>query len=195
MNDKTRIANAVRRAKAVARIIGTSLLAYGLFLSAGHITEVGHAIGLAGHEAATLFVFVDILALYGKLLTSKLFVAKTRRIGYKLMSLGGALSLGCNVGAGLLHGNVGRAAYGAGIVAMIVLIEYATVNIKGKTVNLAERAPRKATAAVVTAQSNGKTWSPARRAAHEARKASPVSPGRPPVAAMSAAAMDAEFSD
>jgi hypothetical protein len=142
MQDKTKIAVAVGRAKAIARVIGVGLLAYGLWLSRGHITEVGYAIGLAVFEAETLFVLVDVVALFGKLLTSRLFVAKTRRIGYKLMALGGLLSLAANVAAGVLHGSLGRALYGAGIVAMIVLIEYATVNIKGKTVNTEPRAPR-----------------------------------------------------
>ncbi|HEX6872666.1 MAG TPA: hypothetical protein VF163_16335 [Micromonosporaceae bacterium] len=139
MNDKAKIALAVRRATGIARIIGFGLLGYGLYLSAGHITEVGHLIGLTGAEAGTLFIFVDIVALLGKLLTSKYFVAKTRRIGYKLMLAGGLLSLACNVAAGGAQGNPGRAAYGAFIVLMIVVIEYATVNIKGKTVNTEPR--------------------------------------------------------
>lgn len=154
MNEKAKIAKAVATARAIARLIGAGLLIYGLVLSAGHITDVARWIGLVGHEAATLFVFIDIVALFGKLLTIKLFVAKTRRIGYKLMGAGGGLSLACNVGAGLVVGNIGRALYGAFIVLMIVVIEYATVNIKGKTVNTEPRTRRpRSTMTVATATS------------------------------------------
>lgn len=139
MNDKIRIANAVRRVKIVARVIGTALLAYALFLSASHITEVGHMIGLAGIEAGTLFVFVDVMALFGKLLTLRYFVAKTRRIGYKLMLTGGLVSLVCNVTAGDTWGARG---YGAGIVCFAIAMEYATMNIKGKQVNTEPRRTR-----------------------------------------------------
>lgn len=162
MQDKIRIARAVGRAKAIARIIGVGLLAYGLWLSRGHITEIGYAIGLSVFEAETLFVLVDIVALLGKLLTSRLFVAKTRRIGYKLMVVGGALSLAANVTAGLLHGGLGRALYGAGVVAMIVLIEYATVNIKGKTVNTEPRA-RKAPEPITPRQAAARKGAETRR--------------------------------
>jgi hypothetical protein len=160
MQDKIRIARAVGRAKAIARVIGVGLLAYGLWLSRGHITEIGYAIGLPSFEAETLFVLVDVVALFGKLLTSRLFVAKTRRIGYKLMALGGLLSLAANVSAGFLHGSLGRALYGAGIVVMIVLIEYATVNIKGKTINTeprARKAPEQLSARQIAARKGAET--------------------------------------
>lgn len=177
MNDKIRIARAVQRAKTIARMIGAGLLAYGLYLSAGHITEVGQFIRLNSIEAHTLFVFIDIVALFGKLLTSSLLVAKTRRIGYKLMMLGGGLSLACNVAAGAVRSDWGRAGYGAFIVAMIVLIEYATVNIKGKTVNTEGRKPK--APVVAPATSVTRTWSPARRAAHLASKSNaPIPPQR-----------------
>lgn len=143
MQDKIRIAQAVRRAKTIARIIGVGLLAYGLYLSAGHITEIGLWLRLSDFEARTLFVLVDVVCLFGKLLTApRYFVAKTRRIGYRLMALGGMLSLACNVLAGVLHGGVGRAGYGAFVVTMIVVIEYAAANIKGKTIATEPRTPR-----------------------------------------------------
>jgi hypothetical protein len=181
MNDKIRIARAVKRAKTIARLIGVGLLAYGLYLSAGHITEIGFAIRLDPIEAHTLFVFIDVVALFGKLLTAVYFVARTRRIGYKLMGLGGGLSLACNIAAGAIHGDWGRAAYGAFIVGMIVLIEYATVNIKGKTINTEGRKPR-AQAPATMPTSATRTWSPARRAAHVASKANGI-PAQPSAAA------------
>lgn len=176
MNDKIRIARAVKRAKTIARLIGVGLLAYGLYISAGHITEIGFALKLASAEAHTLFVFIDVVALFGKLLTASYFVARTRRIGYRLMGMGGGLSLACNIMAGVILGAYGRAIYGAFIVGMIVLIEYATVNIKGKTINTEGRKPRAQAPAATT--SAIRTWSPARRAAHVASKAATQVPAQ-----------------
>jgi hypothetical protein len=134
--DKAKIAKAVNRMKLIGRTIGLGIMGYGLWISAGHITEVGHALQLTDMEAKTLFIFVDVVALFGKLLTSHYLVAKTRRIGFKLMVSGGAASLLCNVTAGLLTGGLGRALYGVVIVAIVAGIEYATLNIKGKTVDV-----------------------------------------------------------
>lgn len=134
--DKAKIAKAVNRAKLIGRVIGTGIMGYGLYLSAGHITEVGHAMHLASMEAKTLFIFVDVVALFGKILTSQHLVAKTRRNGYKLMIAGGAASLICNITAGLLTGGFGRAIYGAIIVGIVAALEYVTLNIKGKNVNI-----------------------------------------------------------
>lgn len=134
--NKAKIAKAVNRTKMIGRIIGLVIMGYGLYISADHITQVGHWMRLTDMEAKTLFVFVDVVALFGKLLTSHHLVAKTRRIGYKLMIGGAAVSLICNVMAGLLTGGAGRAIYGAAIVGIVGAIEYATLNIKGKTVNV-----------------------------------------------------------
>ncbi len=138
--DKAKIAKAVNRTKMIGRIIGLVIMGYGLYISADHITQVGH--WLTNMEAKTLFVFVDVVALFGKLQTSHHLVAKTRRNGYRLMIGGAAVSLICNVTAGLLSGGAGRAIYGAAIVGIVGVIEYTTLNIKGKTVNMEAKRSR-----------------------------------------------------
>lgn len=132
----------VTKAQATARRIvafgltsGIMFVIYCLFLSREHITYVGYAIRLKPLEAETLFLFVDFLALFGKMLTHKHLSARTRRIGYKWMIGGGAASLVCNVLAGLLQGNYGEAGYGAALVGLIVFLEYTIANTKAKAAN------------------------------------------------------------
>ena len=142
MNDKIKAAAAAKRTMVIGVVSGALIALYGLVISREHITEVGHAIGLNKLEAETLFVFVDFIALYGKMLTSKRLAAKTRRIGYRFLVFGGLASLACNVVAGFLHGKIGAAGYGAFIVGIVAALEYAIANTKAKTTSTAPAEPR-----------------------------------------------------
>lgn len=92
---RTFLTNPVRRTVAMGILSGALIAVYGLYLSREHITHVGYAMGLKPLEAETLFIFIDIVAIYGKMLTSKHLTAKTRRTGYKFLAFGGAASLVC----------------------------------------------------------------------------------------------------
>ncbi len=134
---------AARRTVILGITSGALIALYGLYISREHITHIGYVMGLDMLEAETLFVFIDFVAIYGKILTSKRLAAKTRRIGYRLLALGGLLSLACNVSSGLLHGAIGKAIYGAGIVAIVAVIEYAIANTKPKTTAKSSNRARK----------------------------------------------------
>lgn len=114
---------------------------YALFISREHITFCGYAIHLKSMEAETLFIFVDFLAMFGKMLQSKRLSAKTNRIGTKWMIGAGSISLVCNIMAGILQGNYGEAGYGAAIVGLIVALEYTIMNIKAKRTATATAKP------------------------------------------------------
>jgi hypothetical protein len=84
-------------------------------------------------ECETLFVIVDFVALYGKLLMSKRLTAKTRRIGKWSLVVAGSASLACNVAAGILRGSLGAAFYGTIIIVGVVgRLEYVVANTKAK---------------------------------------------------------------
>jgi hypothetical protein len=121
-----------RRIVVFGLLSGVAFAVYCLFLSREHITFVGYFIRLKPLEAETLFLFVDFLAMFGKMLTSKHLSARTRRIGYKWMIGGGTASLICNVLAGVLQNNYGEAGYGAALVGLICFLEYTIANTKAK---------------------------------------------------------------
>lgn len=134
MNDKIKAAAAAKRTVITGLVSGALIALYGLWISRDHITHIGYALGLTPLEAETLFIFIDFVAIYGKMLTSKRLSAKTRRIGYKFLAFGGAASLACNVASGILRGSVGGAVYGAFIVGIVAALEYAIANTKAKAV-------------------------------------------------------------
>ena len=112
--DFAKIANLVRF---LVTLVTAAILAFVLYVSRDHITEVAYWMGLRGYQAETLFILVDIVALTGKVLNTGYFDKPTRRMGFKLMLGAGTASLACNVGAGILiHSSAGLAVYGAMIV-------------------------------------------------------------------------------
>lgn len=119
-----------KRTATFGMISGLLFAGYALFLSRENITHVGYVIHLKPIEAETLFLFVDFLALFGKMLTGKRLQAKTRRIGYKWMIGGGTASLACNFFSGAVNGNYGEALYGTALVLLIVALEYTIANTK-----------------------------------------------------------------
>lgn len=174
MQDKDKAAAAARRTARIGILSGVLIFGYGLWVSRSHITHIGHWLDLSRFEAETLFILVDFLALYGKVLTSPRLSAKTRRYGFRVMMLGLALSTVCNVGSGLIAGKIGGAIYGVFLVAIIVVVEYGVSITKAKTKSPTVRA---------TGQSPTPRQLAARKAAAtRARKATaPVSPGVGPV--------------
>lgn len=148
---RTFVADPVRRTVAAGILSGALITIYGLFLSRDHITFCGYAIRLTPLEAETLFIFVDVVAGFGKMLMSHRLVAKTRRIGRSLLIAGGSVSLICNVASGIMHHSIGAAVYGAGIVGLIAWLEYAVANIKGKAARIAKSADATARGALVVA--------------------------------------------
>lgn len=182
-----RIADRVRLA---VTITATLIMMYALFVSRDHITHVAHLIGLGGYQAETLFVLIDLPALVGKAMMLTYFAKRTRDAGRLLMILSGSLSVVCNVTSGWFGGGIGPAGYGAFVVFMFLLLEWAVVRIKPAAsvtrARNAESAPSQAPA--LTNRQIG-----ARKAAEtRARKAAaPVSPGMASVPAPRASTLDA----
>jgi hypothetical protein len=185
MNDKLQATETARKIVNSGLTFGVILGIYTLWISRDHITHIGYAIGLGGFEAQTLFLLVDFIAVYGKVLTNRKLSAKTRRIGKQGLLTGLGLSLVCNVMSGLIKGGiipadlavggVGAAIYGVFIVAMLVWIEHAVSNTKAKASTTERRAPRapKAPAEALTPRQIA-----ARKGAETKRRnaAMPVSP-------------------
>jgi hypothetical protein len=165
--DKAKAMAAAKRIATSGIVFGIVLGLYTLFVSRTHITHIGYAIGLPTFEAETLFLLVDFIAIFGKLLTNRKLSAKTRRIGRQGMKTGLILSLICNVASGLMTGGYGAAGYGAFIVGMLLWIEYAVANIKPKT-----SAPRSAsTTPAQPARRTNPVRSEAARKGHATRAA------------------------
>lgn len=186
MNDKLKAAAAAKRTVAMGIVSGLLIALYGLWISRGHITHIGYALKLTPFEAETLFVLVDFLAIYGKVLTHKRLQAKTRRIGYRMMLAGGTLSLTCNVASGVMSGGIGAALYGAFVVGIVAWLEYAIANTKAKATQTAARAPR---AAKATTQPELTARQVSARKGAETRKrnaAAQISPGRVPLVELNA---------
>lgn len=142
MNDKARAAETARKIARSGITFGVALGIYTLAVSRGHITHIGYAIGLSKFEAETLFLLVDFIAVFGKVMTHPRLSARTRRIGREGLLAGLGLSLACNVVSGLIAGGIipedlsgggiGPAGYGAFIVTILVWIERAVSSCKPK---------------------------------------------------------------
>lgn len=185
MQDKLKAAKAAKRTMVMGIVSGALIALYGLWISRGHITHIGYALKLTPFEAETLFVLVDFLAIYGKVLTNRRLVAKTRRIGYRMMLTGGALSLACNVASGVMSGGFGAAGYGAFVVGIVAWLEYAIANTRAKSISLEPRTPRarKASEPELTPRQVA-----ARKGAETRRRnaTAPVSPGEVPLSELNA---------
>lgn len=149
-NEDTRAAH---KTVVLGIISGLIIGLYGLFVSRSHITEVAYWANIGGDwECETAFIVVDVLVLYGKILTSKRLTAKTRRAGYRLMVIGGIASVLCNIGAGLIHGSYGASVWGVAIVGVVALIEHSiSVTEAKRTIKRAAKATAPAAPAVVKA--------------------------------------------
>lgn len=176
MNDFVTTANRIRKYVTAAV---TGLMVYALWVSMTHITYVATWAGIPGAEAKTAFILVDLVALIGKVFQLKYFAASTRKHGRQMTYVSGSISLACNVFAGILHGSVGAAVWGAFVVGMFLYLESKIAKIKpaaavtraknAESETEISKAPAKVPAAV--GPRGGKVWTPERRAAFEARKA------------------------
>src|SRR5262245_4978208 len=119
------------RVRLVVTLVATLIMVYALLVSRDHITHVARLIGLTGYQAETLFVLIDLPALVGKAMMLPYFAKRpTRNTGRLLMTLSGSLSVVCNVTSGWFGGGIGPAGYGAFVVFMFLLLEWAVVRIK-----------------------------------------------------------------
>jgi hypothetical protein len=104
----------------IARVVTLMFMIGTAAISFRHIVTVSVALGL-GWEAWTVPFLVDGIAVLGLAGRGKRFAKSTQRAGLLLVTVGGALSLFCNVQAG--H-NVGQKAYGVLIVGGFILTEW-----------------------------------------------------------------------
>lgn len=178
------------RIKTAVIIAVTLVMAYALYVSREHITEVATWLGVPGWQATTAFILVDLPALIGKILQTKYFAASTRKVGGRLTYFSGGLSLVCNIGAGVIHGSYGAAEWGAFVVIMFLVLESVITKIKpSSAVTRAKNAAAENTIArATTAQPLTPRQIAARKgAATRARNAArPVSPGAVPLATLNA---------
>ena len=162
-------------------------------LSAQHIVETGLRLGL-DWEAYTLPGFVDGIAIVGKVSMLPRFSRAFRRSGFRLLMLGGTLSLACNVYAG--H-NLGQRLFGVLVVAGFMALESHATKADRTAIAEPVRESRKLEPQVAAARARKARatreanrlakMTPAQRAAEtRARRATaPTSPGFGPVPAPS----------
>ncbi len=170
------------------QIIGSvvwALLLLAATVSAAHIIETAHKLGLTDWQAYTAPALIDLVAIIGKLSMATCFSESFRRSGFRLLMAGGTVSLACNVFAGE---NLGERAFGVLVVGAFMLLEHhatkggttAIVAPKtGRKLDPAE-AGRRAAKAKATREANRRAaLTPAQRAAQtrKARSTAPVSPG------------------
>jgi hypothetical protein len=84
-----------------------------------HIVETGHALGL-GWEALAAPLFVDGIAIVGKVSMLPRWTKKFRRSGLGLLMVGGVMSLAANIYAG---DSLGSRGFGVLVVAGFMLLE------------------------------------------------------------------------
>lgn len=172
------------RVRLVVTLVATLIMVYALLVSRDHITHVARLIGLTGYQAETLFVLIDLPALVGKAMMLPYFAKRpTRNTGRLLMTLSGSLSVVCNVTSGWFGGGIGPAGYGAFVVFMFLLLEWAVVRIKpAAAVTRARNSGNVETVPALTPRQVA-----ARKGAATRRRnaTAPVSPGAAPVPAPS----------
>jgi hypothetical protein len=102
----------------IQTIVWIFMLAAAAF-STMHIVETGHALGL-GWESYFAPMFVDGIAIVGKLSMLPRWTKKFRRSGFVLLMIGGLLSLSANIYAG---DSLGSRGFGVLVVAGFMLLE------------------------------------------------------------------------
>lgn len=90
-------------------------------VSATHIVETAHKLGLHDWQAYTTPALIDIVAIVGKLSMAAGFAPTFRSSGFRLLMLGGTLSLACNVYAG---SNLGERFFGVLVVGAFLALEH-----------------------------------------------------------------------
>lgn len=158
-------------------------------ISFTHIVHVSQMIGL-GWESWTAPFLIDGIAVVGKVSMLPRFSPLFRRSGFRLLMLGGLLSLAANVAAG---SNWGERGFGVLVVAGFMMLESHATKAT-RTVAVVEQSTKRTLDPQVAASRAAKAkatrernrlaaLTPAQRAAETKarRAASPVSPGAVPV--------------
>lgn len=179
--------NSTKRMSLISTVVWM-LLVLAAGVSATHIVETAHKLGLHDWQAYTAPALIDLVAIVGKLSMHSDFLQAFRRSGFRLLMAGGTLSLACNVYAGE---NLGERAFGVLVVGAFMLLEHhATKGGKQAVANPVRRkldpqvAAERAAKARATREANRLAkLTPAQRAAETRAKraAMPVSPGVGPV--------------
>jgi hypothetical protein len=172
-----RIADRVKLA--VVLLVG-AVMVYALFVSRDHITEVALFIGVAGWQAQTAFVLVDLPALIGKVMQIKaIFSGNTGKHGREMTYVSGSVSLVCNAAAGLIHHSWGAAGWGIFVVMMFLYLESKMTKIKPAA--SVTRKKNADTTTTVTAPTPRQLAARKAAATRARNAAAPVSPGVGPV--------------
>ena len=108
------------------RMLIISIVVWGLLLlaagvSATHIVETAHKLGLHDWQKLCAPALVDVVAVVGKISMAPCFSDAFRRSGFRLLMAGGTVSLACNIYAG---DNLGERAWGALVVGAFMLLEH-----------------------------------------------------------------------
>jgi hypothetical protein len=112
--------NSVKRMRLIGSVVWTLLL-LAAGVSASHIVESAHKLGLHDWQAYTAPALIDLVAIVGKLSMAACFSPAFRKSGFRLLMTGGLLSLACNVYAG---DNLGERAFGVLVVGAFMLLEH-----------------------------------------------------------------------
>lgn len=107
------------RALSTINVVVWGFMVAAAALSSTHIVESGQHLGL-DWESWTLPMFVDGIAVVGKVSMLPRFSPAFRKSGFRLLMLGGSLSLAANVYAG--H-NLGQRLFGVLVVAGFMALE------------------------------------------------------------------------
>jgi hypothetical protein len=175
------------------RVIGFvvwGLLLLAAVVSATHIVETAHKLGLHDWQAFTAPALIDIVAVVGKLSMATCFTPTFRRSGFRLLMAGGVLSLACNVYAG---DNLGERAFGVLVVGAFMLLEHHATKAGRESIvppAISEvsdelRAKRSA-AGRKAAETKRRNARIAAATARKAKATAPVSPGRVPTIELNA---------
>lgn len=152
--------NKVTVIKVIAKLYFLAALA-GSFT---HLIHAAHKGGLEGWEATSVPFMIDGLALTGLIMRSDEFSTRTRRIGFKVFSITGTLSLAGNIYAA--H-NIGGAVYGAAIVALFIGMEWLSDNIESAQAEALNAAATEAEAKKAAAIAKGQATRRANKAQAE----------------------------
>lgn len=120
--------NKVSIIKAIVKLYFVAALA-GSFT---HIITAAGKVGLEGWEMYATPFMIDGLAVIGMIMRSDAFSARSRKIGFRVQLIMGALSLTANVYAA--H-NLGGMIFGVGIVVLFLAAEWLGDNIESAAVD------------------------------------------------------------
>jgi hypothetical protein len=112
--------NSIKRMRLIGFVVWTLLL-LAAGVSASHIVESAHKLGLHDWQAYTAPALIDLVAIVGKLSMAACFAPAFRKSGFRLLMVGGTLSLAANVFAG---NNLGERAFGVLVVGAFMLLEH-----------------------------------------------------------------------